>query len=114
MENGIDPLEKGKRIVEKKSDAREREGGGGIDPSRFYAAFTLGGRIAVPPQGPTTSSPSNCGEGDELFYNGNRSKFALPVGGGGGSWDSSFQFPRALRFIPGEGVNFSRMIDRGG
>lgn len=46
VENGIDPLEKGKRIVEKKSDAREREGGGGIDPSRFYAAFTLGARRA--------------------------------------------------------------------
>lgn len=102
--------------MEKKSDARERETEGVESIPRDSTPRSRsvhGGRIAVPPQGPTTSSPSNW-EGDELFYNGNRSKFALPVGGGGGSWDSSFQFPRALRFIPGEGVNFSRMIDRGG
>lgn len=86
MGNGIDPLEKGKRIVEKKSDARERETEGVESIPRDSTPRSRsvhGGRIAVPPQGPTTSSPSNW-EGDELFYNGNRSKFALPVGGGGG------------------------------
>lgn len=81
-------------------------------PSRFYAAFTLDASRFRQLHLRVT-------EGDKLFYNGNRSKFALLMRGGGkeeGSWDSSFQFPRALppRFIPGEGVNFSRRIDRGG
>lgn len=64
---------------------REREGVESIPRDSTPRSRSVhGGRIAVPPQGPTTSSPSNCGEGDELFYNGNRSKFALPGGGSRG------------------------------
>ena len=92
----------------KSLERKKSEGGGGIDPLAILRDASRFRQLHL-----------RVTEGDKLFYNGNRSKFALLMRGGGkeeGSWDSSFQFPRALppRFIPGEGVNFSRRIDRGG
>lgn len=86
---------------------REREGVESIPRDSTPRSRSVhGGRIAVPPQGPTTSSPSNCGEGDELFYNGNRSKFALPVGGEGEVGIPLFNFHARCDLFPGRGLIF--------